>query len=82
MTSPVVGSTILLQNEDHFILIATRGLFSETRNVAVELVIIPDSSGFRALLMVNTGADSPSFFMVNVNSIFEPKLAFVALHYP
>ena len=47
--------------------------------VAVELVIIPDSSGFKALFMVNTGADSPSFFMVKVSSIFEPKLAFVSV---
>ena len=29
--------------------------------------------------MVNTGADSPSFFMVNVSSILEPKLAFVSV---
>ena len=47
--------------------------------VAVELVIIPDSSGFKALFMVNTGADSPSFFMVKVSSILEPKLAFVSV---
>ena len=80
MTSPVVGSTIFTSKWGSLL----SSLLPEASSVkpeivAVELVIIPDSSGFRALFMVNTGADSPSFFMVKVSSMLEPKLAFVSV---